>query len=62
MLWSGPPAYLFCPAGWRVERRRAKRPDVNSDCDALDAAALARLRGSGELAAGHGGWTWREGR
>lgn len=62
MVWSGPPAYLFCPAGWRVERRRAKRPDVNSDCDALDAAALARLRGSGELAAGHGGWTWREGR
>lgn len=62
LFWSGPPAFLFSPEGWRVERRQAKRPDVNSVCDSLDAAGLARLRNARELRAAQGVWTWREGR
>jgi hypothetical protein len=62
LFWSGPPAFLFSPEGWRVERRQAKRPDVNSVCDVLDTAGLARLRHARQLRTAQGLWMWREGR
>jgi hypothetical protein len=43
LSWSGPPAWVYAPSGWTVQRRPA-RPPRAGDCERLDDSAIAELR------------------
>jgi len=43
LSWSGPPAWVYAPSGWTVQRRPAHPPRAG-DCERLDASAIAQLR------------------
>ncbi|WP_434047572.1 MULTISPECIES: hypothetical protein [Sorangium] len=48
LLWSGPHAWLYSPAGWTIQRRQGA-PRPRWDCVSLTADQLAALRARREL-------------
>ena len=59
LSWSGPPAWVYAPSGWTVQRRPA-RPPRAGDCERLDASAIADLRELRERRLSFGVVTLRE--
>jgi len=43
LAWCGPPSWVYAPAGFTVQRRRAERLEARQ-CERLDAGAIAALR------------------
>ena len=50
LLFCGPPAWLYAPEGWRIERRLWRRKRSDSRCIVLEGPLLAELRRERELA------------
>jgi hypothetical protein len=61
VLWAGPRAWLYSPAGWSIQRRVFERAPPRLDCVRLSDAELDRLRTRHELAIRHGALTLRRG-
>lgn len=62
LLWLGPPAFIFAPSGWRIERRKHTGPPrVRVHCDVLESDRVARIRKLSELPLREGVWTVRPG-
>ena len=61
VLWVGPRAWLYSPAGWSIQRRVFERAPPRLDCVRLSDAELDRLRTRHELTIRHGELTLRRG-
>jgi hypothetical protein len=49
VLFCGPPAWLYAPRGWTIERRSAQRRRGKEHCAIIEGATLAELRREREL-------------
>jgi hypothetical protein len=61
VLFSGPPAWLYAPGGFTIERRLWQRPKGRRLCAELRDAALAQLHRERELETPIGLATLRDG-
>lgn len=61
LAWCGPPSWVYAPAGFTVQRRRAERLEARL-CERLDAGAIAALRIAREQLLSFGVLTLRAGR
>jgi hypothetical protein len=61
LAWCGPPSWIYAPAGFTVQRRRAERLEARQ-CERLDAGAIAALRVAREQLLSFGVLTLRDGR
>ncbi len=62
VLFCGPPAWLYAPRGWFIERRLTQRREGKTHCAILEGAKLAELRRERELATTIGVATLRDGK
>lgn len=61
LAWCGPPSWVYAPAGFTVQRRRAERLEARQ-CERLDGAAIAALQIAREQLLSFGVLTLRAGR
>jgi hypothetical protein len=61
VLWAGPGAWLYSPAGWSIQRRAFERERPRLDCVRLSSADVQRLLARREMTIRHGVLTLRQG-